>query len=75
MDPNLEMLVRMDTRTDMNLMFSIWGICPVGDLAIFIKCSTTTFLHTHSWLNWVDEDDRPAGDKKVHNTRFLVMTI
>ena len=23
----------------------------------FIECITTTFLHTHSWLNWVDEDD------------------
>ena len=21
-----------------------------------IECFTTTFLHTHSWLNWVDED-------------------
>ena len=24
---------------------------------LFIECFTTTFLHTHSWLNWVDEDD------------------
>ena len=23
----------------------------------FIACFTTTFLHTHSWLNWADEDD------------------
>ena len=23
----------------------------------FIECFTTTFLHTNSWLNWVDEDD------------------
>ena len=23
----------------------------------FIECFTTTFLHAHSWLNWVDEDD------------------
>ena len=23
----------------------------------FIECFTATFLHTHSWLNWVDEDD------------------
>ena len=22
----------------------------------FIECFTTTFLHTHSWQNWVDED-------------------
>ena len=23
----------------------------------FIECFTTIFLHTHSWLNWVNEDD------------------
>ena len=23
----------------------------------FIECFTATFLHTHSWLKWVDEDD------------------
>ena len=23
----------------------------------FIECFMTTFLHTHSWLSWVDEDD------------------
>ena len=23
----------------------------------FNECFKTTFLHTHSWLNWVDEDD------------------
>ena len=23
----------------------------------FILCFTTTFLHTHSWINWVDADD------------------
>ena len=23
----------------------------------WMECFTTTFLHTHSWLNWVDEDD------------------
>ena len=23
----------------------------------FIECFTTTFRHTHSWLNWVEEDD------------------
>ena len=27
----------------------------------FIECFTTTFLHTHSWLNWVDEDDWWGG--------------
>ena len=24
--------------------------------ALFIECCTTTFLHTHSWLNWVKEN-------------------
>ena len=28
----------------------------VEDLDL-LKCFTTTFLHTHSWLNWVDVDD------------------
>ena len=23
----------------------------------FIECFTTTFLHAHSWLNWVDESN------------------
>ena len=23
----------------------------------FIECFTTTFLHTHDWLNWVDENE------------------
>ena len=23
----------------------------------FIECYMTVFLHTHSWLSWVDEDD------------------
>ena len=23
----------------------------------FIECFMTNFLHTHSWLNWVDEDN------------------
>ena len=27
------------------------------DFLDFIECFTTTFLHAHSWLNWVDEDD------------------
>ena len=30
----------------------------------FIECFTTTFLHAHSWLNWVDEDDDEAGLKE-----------
>ena len=26
-------------------------------MVLFIECFMSTFLHTHSWLNWVDEDD------------------
>ena len=26
-------------------------------ILILSKCFTTTFLHAHSWLNWVNEDD------------------
>ena len=29
----------------------------------FIECFTTTFLHTHSWLNWVDEDEVGLKEK------------
>ena len=32
-------------------------LCQVGVSSICIECVTTTLLHTHSWLNWVDEDD------------------
>ena len=30
-----------------------------------IECFMTTFLHTHSWLNWVDEDDDEVGLKEA----------
>ena len=30
----------------------------------FIECFTTTFRRTHSWLNWVDEDDDEDGLKE-----------
>ena len=30
----------------------------------FIECLTTTFLHAHSWINWVDEDDDEVGLKE-----------
>ena len=30
----------------------------------FIECFMTTFLHTHSWINWVDEDDDEVGLKE-----------
>ena len=36
-----------------------WGSNTVwpGFYFDFIECFMTTFLHTHSWLNWVDDDD------------------
>ena len=38
----------------------------------FIECFTTTFLRTHSWLNWVDEDDDEVGMKeKPEDTRYI----
>ena len=38
----------------------------------FIECFTTTFLHTHSWLNWVDEDDNEVGLKEnPEDTRYI----
>ena len=39
-----------------------------------IECFTTTFLHTHSWINWVDEDDNEdqVGLKeKPEDTRYI----
>ena len=33
-------------------------------ILIFIECFMTTFLHTHFWLNWVDEDDDEVGLKE-----------
>ena len=40
----------------------------------FIECFTTTFLRTHSWLNWVDEDDdedEVGFKEKPENTRYI----
>ena len=37
----------------------------------FIECFTTTFLHTHSWLNWVDEDDDEVGLKEKHQKDYI----
>ena len=32
----------------------------------------TTFLHTHSWLNWVDDDEEEVGLKeKPEDTRYI----
>ena len=43
-------------------------------LFYFIECFTTTFLHTHSWLNWVDEDDdddEVGLREKQEDTRYI----
>ena len=40
----------------------------------FIECFTTTFLRTHSWLNWVDEDDdedEVGLKEKPEDTRYI----
>ena len=31
----------------------------------FIECFTTTFLHAHSWLNWVDRNDNAMTTDNV----------
>ena len=37
-----------------------------------IECFMTTLLHTHSWLNWVDDDDDEVGLKeKPEDTRYI----
>ena len=45
-----------------------------NDLFDFIECFTTTFLRTHSWLNWVDEDDdedEVGLKEKPEDTRYI----
>ena len=45
--------------------------CVLFDL---IECFTTTFLRTHSWLNWVDEDDDEYEiglKEKPEDTRYI----
>ena len=41
----------------------------------FIECFTTTFLHAHSWLNRVDEDDDEHDEvglkEKPEDTRYI----
>ena len=40
----------------------------------FIECFTTTFLHIHSLLNWVDEDDdedEVGLKEKPEDTRYI----
>ena len=44
------------------------------NMFLFIECFTTTFLHTHSWLNWVDEDDdedEVGLKEKPEDTRYI----
>ena len=44
----------------------------------FIECVTTTILHTHSWLNWVDEDDdedEVGLKEKPEDTRYIKMRM
>ena len=39
-----------------------------------IECFTTTFLHAHSWLSWVDEDDdedEVGLKEKPEDTRYI----
>ena len=39
-----------------------------------LECFTTTFLDTHSWLNWVDEDedeDEVGLKEKPEDTRYI----
>ena len=41
---------------------------------LFIECFTTTFLRTHSWLNWLDEDDDEDDvglKEKPEDTRYI----
>ena len=38
----------------------------------------TTFLHTHSWLSWVDEDDdedKVGLKEKPEDTRYIKKII
>ena len=49
-------------------------ICSVPVRFDFIECFTTTFLHTHSWLTWVDEDDdedEVGLKEKPKDTRYI----
>ena len=41
---------------------------------LVIECFTTTFLHTHSWLSWVDEnidDDEVGLKEKLEDARYI----
>ena len=43
-------------------------------ILVAIECFTTTFLRTHSWLSWVDEDDdedEVGLKEKPEDTRYI----
>ena len=54
-------------------MFLIWLRIPsvFKSPFDFIECFTTTFLHTHSWLNWVNEDDEDGLKEKPEDTIYI----
>ena len=64
---------------DSDVIYSIntWRLFELGAHLIrfdFIECFTITFLHTHSWLNWVDEDDdedEVGVKEKPEDTRYI----
>ena len=39
----------------------------------FIECFTTTFLRSHSWLNWVDEDDDEHDEVGLKQCVYLFL--
>ena len=74
----------MSFQNDKTLLELIGGVCIwVVDLPEvhlsqnlhdFIERFTTTFLHTHSWLNLVDEDDdedEVGLKEKPEDTRYI----
>ena len=61
------MCVRENIRT-----LHYWD-CGLGESAGALSLILILFLHTHSWLNWVDEDDEDeVGLKeKSEDTRYI----
>ena len=59
------------------MYYSIENLTSVQNLRFlfdFIECFTTTFLRTHSWLNWVDDDDdedEVGLKEKPEDTRYI----
>ena len=58
---------------DLNKKSLLWLV--INNIGFdFIECFRTTFLHTHSWLNWVDEDDdedEVGLKEKPEDTRYI----